>query len=213
MDIGTGASSRDRILVLLKTRGPGTSARLARQLGLTAMAVRQHLAVLQGEGLVDYVNERRRVGRPPKRWRLTGKSDERFPDSHGGLVVTLLEAARSAFGDEGLGRLTAELTARQAKSYREQLPGPGSSIEDRVAALTKIRRAEGYMAECHRTRDGSLSLVENHCSIHEAARACPQLCLRELTLFRTVLGQDVSVERTEHLLRGDRRCAYRICHR
>lgn len=213
MDIGTRASSRDRILVLLKTRGPDTSARLARQLSLTTMAVRQHLAVLQGEGLVDYVNERRRVGRPARRWRLTEKSHARFPDSHGGLVVTLLQAARSVFGDKGLGRLTAELTARQAESYREQVPGPDSSIEDRVAALAKIRQTEGYMAEWHRARDGSLSLVENHCSIHEAARACPQLCLRELTLFRTVLGQDVSVERTEHLLRGDRRCAYRICHR
>jgi predicted ArsR family transcriptional regulator len=29
-------------------------------------------------------------------------------------------------------------------------------------------------------------------------------------VFRTVLGEDVSVERTEHLLAGATRCAYRI---
>jgi predicted ArsR family transcriptional regulator len=29
-------------------------------------------------------------------------------------------------------------------------------------------------------------------------------------LFRAVLGDDVSVERAEHIVGGDRRCAYRI---
>jgi len=32
----------------------------------------------------------------------------------------------------------------------------------------------------------------------------------ELELFRTVLGDDVSVERSQHLLSGDLRCAYRL---
>jgi predicted ArsR family transcriptional regulator len=29
-------------------------------------------------------------------------------------------------------------------------------------------------------------------------------------LFRVVLGDDVVVERTQHLIAGDQRCAYRI---
>jgi predicted ArsR family transcriptional regulator len=35
----------------------------------------------------------------------------------------------------------------------------------------------------------------------------------DLSLFRTVLADDVSVERVEHLLRGDGRCAFRIADR
>ena len=69
------------------------------------------------------------------------------------------------------------------------------------------------MAEWGRQRDGTLRLVENHCSIAEAARICPNLCAGELSLFRAVLGDDVSVERVEHILSGDRCCAYRISER
>jgi predicted ArsR family transcriptional regulator len=38
----------------------------------------------------------------------------------------------------------------------------------------------------------------------------PGLCRSELAIFRAVLGADVTVERTDHILAGARRCAYRI---
>jgi predicted ArsR family transcriptional regulator len=58
-----------------------------------------------------------------------------------------------------------------------------------------------------------LELVQNHCSVAKAAQFCSTLCGGELSLFRTVLADDVSVEPVEHLLRGDRRCAFRIAER
>ena len=65
------------------------------------------------------------------------------------------------------------------------------------------------MAEVSRRRDGSFVLVENHCPICAAARACQGFCRDELGLFRRILV-GAKVERTEHLLAGARRCAYRI---
>ena len=56
-------------------------------------------------------------------------------------------------------------------------------------------------------------LVEHHCPIAEAARACTGLCQSELELFQRVLGDDVVVERTQHLMAGDMRCAYRVTTR
>jgi predicted ArsR family transcriptional regulator len=44
----------------------------------------------------------------------------------------------------------------------------------------------------------------------DAANACQGLCRTELELFREALGDDVTVERVQHLLAGDQRCAYRI---
>jgi len=66
------------------------------------------------------------------------------------------------------------------------------------------------MAEWGGGNAGELELVENHCPIATAARCCPQLCVGELALFRTVLGREVTVDRVEHLLNGDPRCVYRI---
>ena len=206
----TPVSGRDGVLFALKTTGPQTTARIAKRLGVTAMAVRQHLAVLEGEKLVDFTNERRKVGRPARLWRLTPRAYDRFPDCHAQLAVGMLQAIRSAFGEPGLDRLTEERTRQQVEIYRKRMPGPGAPLEERVATLGRLRCEEGYMAEWERRRDGTLELVENHCSIAKAARFCPKLCAGELSLFRAVLGEDVSVEPVEHILSGDRCCTYRI---
>ena len=206
----TPASGRDRVPLLLKTKGPQTAARMAERLGVTTMAVRQHLAALQEQGLVDYVDERRKVGRPARVWHLTPKANDRFPDRHAELAVGILQAVQSAFGEEGLERLVTATTQQQIETYRARMPGPGAPLEQRVAALARIRRDEGYMAEWHRVRDGTIEFLQNHCAINSAARFSGMLCSGELSLFRAVLGDGVSVERFEYLHSGDRRCAYRI---
>jgi predicted ArsR family transcriptional regulator len=50
----TTIATSDRILYQLKTKGPQTAGPMAAKLGITAMAVRQHLYRLKQQGLVDY---------------------------------------------------------------------------------------------------------------------------------------------------------------
>jgi len=206
------AGSRDKLLFHLKTKGPQGSAELAKRLGLTPMAVRQHLAKLADEGLVHHRDEAGRVGRPRRIWSLAEAAEERFPDSHGELAVGLVEAARDAFGAEGLEALVASRTRAQLAAYRKRLPRSGASLGERVAALAGIRREEGYMAEWKRSGEG-FRLIENHCPVCDAARACVGLCAGELELFRELLGPRVEIERTEHVLDGARRCVYAIRER
>ncbi len=177
------------------------------------MAVRQHLSVLQGEGVVDFEEERRgqgKVGRPARLWRLTAKAISRFPDGHADLAVGMLQAVENVFGANALEQLAADRTAAQIESYRARMPRASESLERRLVFLTKIRCEEGFLADWRRQQDGTFELVENHCAISRAVRVCPALCDGELTLFQAVLGEDVSVDPVEHLLCGDRRCAYRI---
>ena len=204
------ARARDRVLLLLKSKGMLSAAQLAQRLAITTMAVRQHLATLEEEGLVSHFAERRKVGRPARIWRLEQKADAHFPNGHANLAIELIDAARAAFGERGLENLIGERARMQARAYRERIPERDSSIEKRVAALTTIRRREGYMAEWSRQRDGSLLLIENHCPILAAASACEALCSHELTLFQSVLGRDVKIERKESILDGARRCVYQI---
>ena len=209
----TPTSGRDRVPLLLKTKGPQTAARMAERLRVTTMAVRQHLAALQEQGLVDYVDERRKVGRPARVWHLTPKANDRFPDRHAELAVEILQAVQGTFGEAGLERLITATTQQQIDAYRARMPAPGTPLKQRVAALAKIRRDEGFMAEWHQARDGTIEFLQNHCAINSAARFSGMLCSGELALFRAVLGDGVSVERVEYLLSGDRRCAYRISER
>jgi predicted ArsR family transcriptional regulator len=203
-------SSRATILYHLKTRGPQTAADLARRLDITAMAVRQHLQALAEGGLVEFRDERRKVGRPARVWSLLPAASRRFPDTHGDLTVELLQAVRATFGEAGLDRLIGERTRQQKASYLGRIPSAGAPIDQRIEALAAIRRSEGYMAEWSREADGSWLLVENHCPICAAATICQGFCRDELAVFRELLGGDVTVEREEHILAGARRCAYRI---
>ena len=66
------------------------------------------------------------------------------------------------------------------------------------------------MADVERGEAGACYLVENHCPICAAAENCAGLCSAELSLFQQVFGNEVSVERTEHLMTNSRRCVYRI---
>ena len=205
----TNATS-DRILYQLKTKGPQTAGPMAATLGVTAMAVRQHLYRLKQRGLVEYIDERRPVGRPARVWRLTPTSASRFPDSHAELTLEVIGAVRAAFGESGLERLLHERTQRQKDSYARRMKKAGAVLLRRAQALAEIRREQGYMAECMRQRDGSILLMENHCPICAAASSCQGLCREELSLFRSVLGGQARVERIDHILAGARRCAYMI---
>ena len=200
--------AREKILFFLKTKGPQAASQIAKRLGVTAMAVRQHLYALQEEGAVEFTDERRKVGRPARIWSLTRATSDRFPDSHGELAVGILNAARLAFGEDGVSRLIEQRTEAQAESYGRQLARK-KGLEAKVAQLAEIRSDEGYMAEWAQNEDGSFTLIENNCPICAAAETCQDLCRGELRLFGEVLG-GVDIEREEHILSGQRRCLYRI---
>ena len=121
MQPDASAGTRDRILFLLKTRGPMAAGELASELEVTPMAVRQHLAALEEEGDVAYEEERRPIGRPVRLWRVTDHASGRFPEGYAELAVGLIGATQSAFGAEGIERLLEERLKQQAKSYRERL--------------------------------------------------------------------------------------------
>ena len=200
--------SAERILFLLKTRAPLTASDLARDLGITAMGVRQHLARLEADGLVAFADERKSVGRPKRHWRLTAKAEARFPDTHAQVAVELIGGVDKLFGAQGLDRLIALREAEMLLRYHRELDLAGT-LAKRVKRLAELREIEGYMAAVETQKDGSYVLVENHCPICAAAKACQGFCRSELSMFQALLA-DCTIERIDHILAGARRCAYRI---
>lgn len=207
---GGERKTRRAIVKLLKTEGALGTAQLAERLGLTAMAVRLHLYALQGEGMVAAEDRPVPVGRPAKLWRLTREADRHFPEAYAELSVALIDAMQDAFGAEGLGRVLESRSARQQSEYAKRIRR-SDPLDKKLDELARVRTEEGYMAEVRPDEEtGGFLLVENHCPICAAANACQGFCSTELELFRTVLGPGVEVERVEHIVSGDQRCAYRV---
>ncbi|HZU89161.1 MAG TPA: metalloregulator ArsR/SmtB family transcription factor [Stellaceae bacterium] len=203
-------TGRAAVLEHVKREGPVTAGALARALGVTTMAVRQHLDGLCREGLVAHETRGGGRGRPSKLWRTTAAADRHFPDSHAALAADLIAQIRTVFGEEGLDRLVALRTAEQERLYSARL-GAQRTLKARLEALARVRSEEGYMAEVRReAAAGAWLLVENHCPICTAARLCAGLCREELALFQRLLGNGVRVERISHIQAGAGRCAYRV---
>ena len=200
--------TRRAIVKLLKAEGALDSARLAKKLRLTPMAVRHHLYALHQEKLVDVEERPVPLGRPAKYWRLTPEANRLFPDAYAELSVALIGAMGDAFGPSGVQRVLESRCARQRAEYRGRI-STSAPLEEKLRQLARVRTDEGYMAEVKPDGDGFL-FIENHCPICAAANACQGFCSTELDLFRAVLGNGVTVERTEHIVSGDRRCVYRV---
>jgi predicted ArsR family transcriptional regulator len=198
-----------RVLHALKAAGPQSAETVGRKLGMTAVGARQHLTRLQDDGLVAAVDQSEGVGRPKRLWSLTEAGHARFPDNHAGLTLELITAIRKTGGEAMLDAVIAARETAALKTYRGALAGAGT-LKEKVKRLAKLRNAEGYMASVAPAPGEALLLVENHCPICVAAKACQGFCRSELALFRETLGDGVSVERDEHIVAGGRRCVYRI---
>ncbi len=202
-------STEERLLYLLKSRGMQTAGDAGAALGITTPGAQQQLAKLAAAGLVEPEDRKHGRGRPRRYWRLTAKGHGRFPDRHSDLTLGLLQSTEALFGKKGLDRLIRHREKATLESYGAEL-AEAESIEDRIAGLARIRSREGYMADWEKLAPDRYLLVENHCPVCAAAAACQGLCRSELDVFRAVLGPSVTVERTDHILAGARRCAYEI---
>ena len=203
----TGA--KRRIIDRLKRVESATAPELAEEFGLTDTAIRQHLESLEAAHLVERTREPAvGRGRPPVHWRLTDSAAPLFADRHADLTVELIAGIREALGDAALQRVVDVRAGRQLEQYRVEMDA-ASTVEARLQRLADLRSSEGYLAEAVQL-GGHLVLIEHHCPIRDAAEHCTHLCDAELSLFRTALGPGVSVDREQHLLDGDQRCAYRV---
>ncbi|MGX9991328.1 transcriptional regulator [Rhizobium sp. WSM1274] len=201
-------SPANRILILIKTDGPQLAAAIGDALGISGEAARQQLSKMAEEGLVEPVTVAAAGrGRPRQLWHLTASGNHQFPDGHAELTANLLGTLVEQLGPAALDTVISAREAETLQRYRQEL-GKAHDLASRVEALAAIRTREGYMADQWQEADGSFMLVENHCPICAAATACAGFCRSELETFRAVLGADL--ERSEHILLGARRCAYRI---
>lgn len=205
----TPSATADRILLLLKSRGPTSTAALAASLQTTTEAVRQQMHKLVEAGLVRGVAEAPSgVGRPGQAWSLSAAGHARFPDRHAELTRHLIDTVREVFGDAGLEQLIARREDVARTTYLDacrDLP----DLASRLHKLAEMRDQEGYMARLE-PDGGDWLLIEDHCPICVAAEACQGFCRSELEVFRDVAGPGGRLRREEHLIAGARRCVYRI---
>ena len=199
------SETRMRILQLLKMRASMTISQLTEALHISQMGVRQHLAILEGEGLVAHHQEKQGRGRPPHVYQLTDQANSLFPTTYANFAVGLMHEVAKFNGPGFINKVFRGRMKAQLEAYQLRLKG--KTLCERVKELTHIRDEEGYMARFDENADDYV-LIEHNCPIAVIAQEYPHVCEIELALFRQSLG--AKVVREEHLMQGSHRCCYRI---
>jgi predicted ArsR family transcriptional regulator len=196
---------RGTILTLLKRSGGMTVPEVARELGISTVAVRKHLASLDGEGLIAESTRVGQRGRPAVVYHVSEAGEALFPQGYHQLVVDLLQDVAILEGEQKLERLFRQRNERLAHTYELRLQG--KPLKEAIRELARVRDDDGYMTSVEESERG-IVLAEHNCPIIDVAQRFPQACHCEQQLFERLLG--ASVRRETTLAEGAAACRYHI---
>jgi predicted ArsR family transcriptional regulator len=198
-------TTRGRIVQSLKRHRTRTAAQLASEQGVTANAIRQHLAHLESDGLVSGHAERLGRTKPTYVYALTGDGERLFPQRYPLLLNAVLDQIERDGGPEGLRDLFRAIGRRSAHRHAQRFAG--KDRDGQVAELAEFLRERGVMADSAKTADGYV-LREFNCPFRDAVATHPEVCSVVHGLMQEVLREPA--EQTRSLARGDDRCEFRV---
>lgn len=215
MTISKPSSTKQDILQYLLKHAQAKAQELAEALDISPQATRRHLKDLEIQGLIEYKPMQVGMGRPQHLYSLSKMGRDHFPNRYGEFAVSLLDTLAETVGSEQMSNLLQKQWQRKAKEYRERL-GNGC-LQERVANLVELRRAEGYMTEWHilqsedsdHKTDKQFIITEHNCAISQIAESFPSVCGHELEMFAAALD-NCQVERTHWINDGEHQCGYLI---
>lgn len=207
-------STKEDILNHLLKQGQATAHVLAEHFEISPQAIRRHLKDLEDEGLIQHQVVQVGMGRPQHTYELSQKGRDRLPAHYDTFALSLLDTLAATVGKEQVRDILRMQWQRKALEYCQKV-GTGS-LQERVAKLVELRKAEGYMAEWHpvETAEAGAStsqfvITEYNCAISQIAETFPSVCGNELEMFALAL-QNCKVERTHWLVNGEHRCGYLV---
>jgi predicted ArsR family transcriptional regulator len=198
-------ATRQQIVDHLRRQGRATVRELGESLGLTSTGIRQHLTVLERDGLVQASEERGHVGRPALVYSLTERGDALYPKKYDDLANILLEEVRGVAGSQAVQTLLKRVAGRFAEPYMDRVEG--KALQDRVRETAQIIQERGCLA--HFRRDGDDWLIEQYtCPFPNVARRNSGVCALDVEFIRLLVGVDARL--SQSLLRHDASCTYRV---
>jgi len=202
----TEQSSRQRIINYLKKSEWMSVADLSEKVGITPMAVRQHLQSLERQGLIHNIIKKTGIGRPVHLYGLTERAENIFPKTYGKFINEVFQSIEDLDGSKKIDdifRVRKEKAFAERSSVLSELPDQGA----KVRTMAEMLNQRGYMVELEDV-DGGYRLKQFNCPVVEVAQKYNEACKYELELYKELLGP--GVHRDECISHGDSSCSYYI---
>ncbi len=189
---------------------PRTARDLAQKLGIQESAARGHLGRMQARGLVVPTFRREGVGRPRKRFALTGVAQELFPKKYDLILDTVVDELLAREGEKYVSALFADAAERMAHEVAKEVPRSGSP-EHRAENVVRSLNRLGFRCTTDHAPDGTIRITRTNCVFRHSAMAHPfLLCdVFDKHLTEALLGQ-AGVDLLDSIGRGGMRCTHLI---
>lgn len=202
-----GDTQKQLLKLLLKDKSGLTVDILSKGLKITRNAVRQHLAALESNGLVEQGATRPSGGRPQQLYVLTDKGKEIFPRHYSWFAQLVIEGIKHEHGAEGLSERLSTIGSSVAEQLRTQNPGL-KTRDQKVEKLAAIMDQLGYNAWNASAANKAPVIEADNCIFHELAIKNPEICHFDLALMGTFT--DSNVDHQECMARGGNVCRFKF---
>lgn len=200
MITGLGDTQKSLLSILLYSPEGASVDELVRKLAVTRNAVRQHLAALEREHLIQRCGQRPTGRRPELLYTLTELGRAAFPKQYPLMARLLIQRIVDARGNENLTQLMRDMGHDLAASIAD-----GETLNEE--AIVARMNQSGYEANVF-FRSGDKEIHAHNCVFHALAREHPEVCDFDLA-FLEALGHG-TVEHNECIVRGGNRCVFRL---
>jgi predicted ArsR family transcriptional regulator len=205
-----GESRKQVLRHLLRNKSGATVDELARAVGVTRTAVRQHLSSLMRDELVAPGDARPSGGRPKRLFVLTDGGKEAFPRHYSWFAQLLVEAITKEHGASGLRTRLGRIAAAVVTQLRQRAPASASRRE-RIEQLATVMDELGYDARAIQSPGSAPTIEADNCVFHELATKHPEICHFDLALLSGYTGN--KVELNECMAHGGHVCRFRFTPR
>jgi len=193
---------RSDILQVLR-RQEASVDELSSQLGISSTAVRQHLAILERDGLVARTPVHEKVGRPKLFYSLSVEGEEYFPKAYYKVLTWIIADILAREGPEDVRAMMGRLGVQHAAKFKWRV-GHDGNVHELMVVLNEM----GWYAELT-SENGHTILKEYNCLLYKVAMEFGDIvCAFNEKFIETLL--DTRVAMTNCIARGDRYCSFVI---
>lgn len=199
--------TRGKIIMILKKNGEMGVDDLSKEIGITAMGVRQHLLILERKGIVEYVTKKQGVGRPGFIYKLTESAEDLFPKNYKNLALDILTDLEER---EGRGKIMEIFKKRREKLFNDKIRflSEKTDLRDKVTTLAELMNKDGHMVEIDEN-DKHFKLKQYNCPIYKVATRFKEACINDHELIKDLIGIN-NITHQEKISDGSKACVYLI---
>lgn len=178
---------------------------LAAALELSGNAIRPQLALLERDGLVERVGDRRGASKPARIYALSRDADLLYSHAYVPVLTELLHVLGARLGLSEFDALMREVGGRLMAGR----PRPTGEPRQRAEAATELLNSLGGLARVEQD-NGTLVIRSDGCPLAAATERHPEACSAMESLLRQFTGMAVTkcCDREERL-----RCCFQLAAR